>query len=88
MANHNSVRFSVKFCSSKCKQSVCLHYGLDLHSFKMIILYFSTVLLYVKYSFFFEFQYVGWAKAIDKGTVPDDLADFLDKANPNVKSED
>ena len=35
-----------------------------------------------------NFQYVGWANAIDTGTVPDDLADFLDKAEPNVKSED
>ncbi|XP_028406050.1 uncharacterized protein LOC114528583 [Dendronephthya gigantea] len=33
-------------------------------------------------------KYVGWAKAIDSGTVPDDLAHFLDKAQPNVKSED
>ena len=36
IANQNSVRFSVsiifyKFRSSKCKQSVCLHYGLDFH---------------------------------------------------------
>ncbi len=36
IANQNSVRFSVsiifyKFRSSKCKESVCLHYGLDIH---------------------------------------------------------
>ncbi len=40
IANQNSVRFSVSIISykcrrSKCKQSVCLHYELDIH-FKLI----------------------------------------------------
>ncbi len=46
IANQNSVRFSVsvtfyKFRSSKCKQSVCLHYGLDFY-FKENVLDFRT----------------------------------------------
>ena len=37
MANQNGVRYSdstsyfTKYSSSKCKQTVCLHYGLDFH---------------------------------------------------------
>jgi hypothetical protein len=37
IANQNSVRYSdstsyfKKYSSSKCKQTVCLHYGLDFH---------------------------------------------------------
>ena len=34
IANHNNVRFSVsiiKISQLKCRQSVCLHYGLDIH---------------------------------------------------------
>lgn len=33
-------------------------------------------------------KYIGWAKAIDNGTMPDDLANFLDKTKTSVKSED
>jgi hypothetical protein len=49
IANQNSVRFSVsiifyKICSSKCKQSICLHYGLDFH-FNL----YTCILVWVSY---------------------------------------
>ena len=48
----------------------------------------SQYMCFIISNWFFSsnFQYIGWAKAIDNGSVPDDLADFLDSAN--VKSED
>jgi hypothetical protein len=52
MANQNSVRYSdstsyfKKYSSSKCKQTVCLHYGLDFHfkAFEKTIEVFHDVL--------------------------------------------
>ena len=45
MTNQNGVRYSdstsyfKKYSSSKCKQTVCLHYGLDFHSKILIAIY-------------------------------------------------
>ena len=53
IANQNSVGFSVsiifyKFCNSKCKQSICLHYGLDFH-FNVVISIYSLKKQYNKF---------------------------------------
>ena len=52
MANQKGVRYSdstsylKKYSSSKCKQTVCLHYGLDFHfNFPML---FSNRTLYLR----------------------------------------
>jgi hypothetical protein len=50
IANQNSVRYSdstsyfKKYSSSKCKQTVCLHYGLDFH-FNIFLETFSGMVL-------------------------------------------
>ena len=59
--NLNSVRFSFstgiifyKFCGSKCKQGVCLHYRLDFHfKYSKILLKYVTIYFTKKFPFVF-----------------------------------
>jgi hypothetical protein len=60
IANQNGVRYSdstsycKKYSSSKCKQTVCLHYALDFH----FNIYFPTINIhsYLQYSYSYIFN--------------------------------